>query len=137
MCGRLDISQQAESEWRKQRAKEKDKQAKLAQALKTFPKLNNPSNLPTQLQNFSKVLDSCGIDDVNKASKLPEILTGQLAVILRNVDLPEEIPFEEAKSKLLRAAGLTPLSAAKNFMRPDTEHLSKMSCIDLTTMSLA
>ncbi len=105
---RLDMSQQVESEWRKQRAKVKDRQAKLAQALKTFPKLNNPSNLPTQLQNFSKVLDSCGITNENKASKLPEIFTGRLAVILRNVDLPEEIPFEEAKSKLLRAAGLTP-----------------------------
>ena len=70
----LEMSQQVESEWRKQRAKEKDRQANLSQALKTFPKLSNPSNLPTQLQNFSKVLDSCDIADENKASKLPEIL---------------------------------------------------------------
>ncbi len=116
------------SDWERQR--ERDRQTALHHAIQTFPKVSSKEYLPAQLENFTAILDSHEVPDDQRTCQLPGILTGQLAVTFQALKLPNNAPFEEAKARLLNEVGVTVSSAAKSFMRPDSEALKKLGPVD-------
>ena len=78
------------------RAESKDKQERADHAIRNFPKISNRDLLPTHLENFTDLMDSCGVAEDARTCRLPEVLTGQLAVALHNLKLSANTPFPEA-----------------------------------------
>lgn len=72
-----------------------------------FPKSLNLIMLSTQLYNFAQLIESLEVPDDKKDSKLPEVLSGPVSRILKNIHLPTKTTFADAKYKLLVASGLT------------------------------
>lgn len=129
------MKEQLEQErvWQERMAIEKDKKDKLNQALRTFPKIATASSLPAQLHNYSKLLDSLGVEDSRKVDRLPEVLTGPMAVAFQNMKTEEGMAFSEVRKKLLAVAGLTATSAGCAFMKPDLDQLCKLSGVEFVT----
>ena len=109
----------------------KDKQVLTDHAIRSFPKFSNRDLLPTHLENFTDLMDSCGIAEDARTCRFPEVLTGQLALALQNLKLSADTPFPKAMQQLLRAVSFTTASAARTFLRPDTDVLKVMGPADL------
>ncbi len=130
---RMKAQFMADIEWKKEKERDRGANERLNQAIRTFPKITSASLLPAQLQNFSRLLDSLEVDEKTKVARLPDILSGQMAIALQNTEFECDTPFGEVKKRLFAVAGLTPSSAARSFMRPDCEALAKLSGVELVT----
>ena len=119
-----------ENIWKKMLAESKDKQVRADHAIRSFPKISNRDLLPTHLENFTDLMDSCGVAGDARTCRLPEVLT-ELAGALQNLKLSANTPFPEAKQQLLRAVDFTAASAARTFLSPDTDVLKVMGSVDL------
>ena len=90
-----------ENTWKKMRVESKGKQVCADYAIRRFPKISNRDLLPTHLENFTDLIDSCGVAEDARTCRLPEVLTGELAGALQNLKLSAYTPFPEAKQQLL------------------------------------
>lgn len=120
------------ADWERQQVRdgERDRLTALNGAIQSFPKISNKDYLPAQLANFTDILDSYEVPENRRTCRLPGILTGQLAITFQTLKIPSDTPFEEAKMRLLNEVGVTATSAARAFLRPDSEALKKMGPVD-------
>ncbi len=102
----------------------------LNSAIQSFPKISNIDHLPAQLANFTDILNSYEVPANRRTCRLPGILTGQLAITFQTLKISNDTPCDEAKITLLYEVGVTATSAARAFLRPDSEALKKMGPVD-------
>ncbi len=126
---RDDRREERRVDWERQQARdyEKDRLTALNSAIQSFPKISNIDHLPAQLANFTDILNSYEVPANRRTCRLPGILTGQLAITFQTLKISNDTPFDE---NLLNEVGVTATSAARAFLRPDSEALKKMGPVD-------